>query len=90
MSESHLQVNDKGEVVSRKTVLIPNTFDKKREVIISLFNQTGRTVDKCENVSGSNWHINVHSESIDQGYKIDLFIGSIRDEDRKPDEFKMQ
>lgn len=90
MSESHLQVNDKGEVVSRKTVLIPNTFDKKREVIISLFNQTGWTVDKCENVSGSNWHINVHSESIDQGYKIDLFIGSIRDEDRKPDEFKMQ
>lgn len=59
-------------------------------MIISLFNQTGWTVDKCENVSGSNWHINVHSESIDQGYKIDLFIGSIRDEDRKPDEFKMQ
>lgn len=31
MSESHLQVNDKGEVVSRKTVLIPNTFDKKEK-----------------------------------------------------------
>lgn len=90
MSVTHLQIDSNGGIIERKTIIIPNKMEDRKRILISIFSQTGWSVTSCENLGGSNWDIVTESSFIKQQFKIDLYIGSIRDEDRKIDEFKMQ
>lgn len=90
MSETHLQVESNGEKIERKTIIIPSKMEDRKKILTSIFSQIGWSVISCENVAGSNWNIVSESSFINKQFKIDLYIGSIRDEDRKIDEFKMQ
>ena len=65
-------------------------MEDRKKILTSIFSQIGWSVISCENVAGSNWNIVSESSFINKQFKIDLYIGSIRDEDRKIDEFKMQ
>lgn len=60
----------------------------QKEIIRSLFETDSWHVDSIENVSGSFWKLAVSSAI--KSYNINLYISSIRDEDRSNDEFKMQ
>lgn len=88
MSESHLQVNLDGTTVSRKTVLWPVSKKEQEPIIRGLFEHNNWKVSTIENQSGSFWKVVTSNNG--NTYKINLYISSIRDEDRQPDEFKMQ
>lgn len=88
MADSHLQVNADGSTSTRKTILWPTTKPEQQEIIRSIFEQSIWRVSSIENINGSHWK--VQSECIGDSCKVNLFISSIRDESRQPDEFKMQ
>lgn len=88
MAESHLQVNLDGSTSTRKTSLWPSSKAEQKNVINSIFERDNWKVDLLENVSGSHWKI--ITKCIETTFKINLYISSIRDESRQPDEFKMQ
>ena len=88
MAETHLQINPDASITERKTTLWPSSKDAQREIIRNIFSQNSWTVQSIENVNGSHWKI--ISSCQDNELKINLFISSIRDESRQPDEFKMQ
>lgn len=88
MSTTHLQVNKDGSIESRGTIKWPGSKSSQTEILKNLFTSPTWTVSRIANVSGSFWEVEV-SSSI-QEYKIKLYVGSIRDEDRSEDEFKMQ
>lgn len=88
MAENHLQLNPDGTTSTRKTVLWPSSKALQDGVLRSLFNQNSWTVNFIENQNGSYWKLIVKSPT--ETLKINLYISSIRDESRKPDEFKMQ
>ena len=88
MAETHLQVNADGTTATRKTELWPNSKDLQQKVIRSIFEQNNWKTSRIENISGSHWKVETACESF--SWKINLYISSIRDESRQPDEFKMQ
>ena len=88
MAETHIQLNPDGTTSIRKTVLWPSSKSGQEEVIRSLFNRNGWTVDSLENQMGSYWKLSVKNPT--ETLNINLYISSIRDESRQPDEFKMQ
>lgn len=88
MAETHIQVNLDGSTEERKTILWPSNKVEQKEVIRSLFMQKGWCVSYINNEGGSFWKIKTNS--VDKSWNINLYISSIRDESRQPDEFKMQ
>jgi len=88
MSESHYQVNPDGTTSKRKTVLWPGSKNLQEPIIRSLFEHNNWKVSEIKNQSGSFWK--VISSCNDKTCQINLYISSIRDEDRQLDEFKMQ
>ena len=94
MSDSHLQVNTDGTISDRKTVLWPSSKKLQEPIIRSLFEHNNWKVSEIMNQSGSFWKIVTSCNKTTSGnkktYNINLYISSIRDEDRQPDEFKMQ
>lgn len=77
-------------VVQKKEKLYYGHLNKveQKEVIRSLFMQKGWSVSYINNEGGSFWKIKTNS--VDKSWNINLYISSIRDESRQPDEFKMQ
>ena len=88
MADSHLQVNHDGSTETRKTTLWPTSKSEQEIVIKSIFEQNNWIVGSIKNISGSHWKINV--SCLTDELNINLYISSIRDESRQPDEFKMQ
>ena len=88
MSVSHLQVNKNGTIEDRRTLLWPSSKVSQKDIIKSLFETDSFHVDSINNISGSVWKLSV--SSVIASYNINLYISSIRDEDRSNDEFKMQ
>ena len=88
MAESHLQLNADGTTATRKTTLWPSSKPLQQEIIKSIFEQQNWHVTSISNINGSHWKI--ETECGDFSWKVNLFISSIRDESRQPDEFKMQ
>ncbi|MBR6030695.1 MAG: hypothetical protein IKP36_01895 [Bacteroidaceae bacterium] len=88
MSESHLQVNLDGSTANRKTVLWPSSKREQETIIRGLFEHNNWKVSEISNQSGSFWKIITSCN--DKTFRINLYISSVRDEDRQPDEFKMQ
>lgn len=88
MADTHLQVNHDGSTSTRKTSLWPSSKSEQEVVIKSIFEQNGWTVSFIQNISGSHWQIKVSCPISE--LKLNLYISSIRDESRQPDEFKMQ
>lgn len=88
MADTHLQINADGTTATRKTSLWPNSKPLQQEIIKSIFEQPNWHVVSINNINGSHWKI--ESECGAFSWKINLYISSIRDESRQPDEFKMQ
>ena len=88
MAETHIQVNLDGSTEERKTILWPSNKVEQKEVLRSLFMQKGWSVSYINNEGGTFWKIKTNS--VDKSWNINLYISSIRDESRQPDEFKMQ
>lgn len=88
MADTHLQINADGSTVMRKTVLWPSSTNGREEVLKSLFSRNNWEISRIFNVSGSHWKVEVSCQDI--SYRINLYIGSVRDEARQEDEFKMQ
>ena len=88
MAESHLQVNHDGSLETRKTVLWGASEAEKKEVLLHIFSQPNWHIDKLEHIEGSYWKVVTSSQNIT--YKINLYVSSVRDEARQPDEYKMQ
>ena len=88
MADLHLQINSDGSIEMRKTVLWPSKTVEREEVLKAIFSRNSWNVVRLFNVSGSHWKVEVSCQDVQ--YKINLYIGSIRDEARQDDEFKMQ
>lgn len=88
MADSHLQVNPDGTTVNRKTVLWPSSKPEQQEIIKDIFTRNGWTVPSIVHQGGSFWKVQAVSDI--KSLNINLYISSIRDESRQPDEFKMQ
>lgn len=88
MSKVHIQVNKDGSTESRATLLWPRTEPEQKNIIISIFNTPTWNVTAIDHRSGSHWKLEVESKL--KICKINLYISSVRDEDRQEDEFKMQ
>ena len=88
MAETHQQINHDGTIATRKTVLWPSTKTEQKAVIQTIFNQKNWQVLSVENQSGSFWK--VKTGCLSKNWNINLYISSIRDESRQPDEYKMQ
>lgn len=88
MADTHQQINHDGTIVERKTVLWPGSKTEQKAVIQAIFQQKNWQVLSVENQSGSFWK--VETECLSKNWKINLYISSIRDESRQPDEYKMQ
>ena len=88
MADSHLQVNHNGSLENRKTVLWGTSEAEKREVLLQIFSQPNWRIDTLEHIEGSYWKLETSSQNI--SYKINLYVSSVRDEARQPDEYKMQ
>ena len=88
MADTHLQVNHDGSTSERKTSLWPSSKSSQELVIKSIFEHNGWTASTIQNISGSHWKIKVSCPI--KELNLNLYISSIRDESRQPDEFKMQ
>ena len=88
MADTHLQVNHDGSTSERKTSLWPSSKSSQELVIKSIFEHNGWSVSTIQNISGSHWKIKVFCPI--KELNLNLYISSIRDESRQPDEFKMQ
>ena len=88
MADTHLQVNTDGTTTIRKTELWPSSKQFQQEILRKIFEQHNWKVSRIENINGSYWKI--ESSSTISSWRINLYISSIRDESRQPDEFKMQ
>lgn len=88
MADTHLQVNTDGTTTIRKTELWPSSKQFQQEILRKIFEQNNWKVSRIENINGSYWKI--ESSSTISSWRINLYISSIRDESRQPDEFKMQ
>ena len=88
MADSHLQVNHDGSLENRKTVLWATSESDKKEVLLGIFSQPNWNIDRLDHIEGSYWKVEIHNQNI--SFQINLYVSSVRDEARQPDEFKMQ
>lgn len=88
MSESHIQVNLDGTTANRKTVLWPSSKKDQEPIVRNIFEHNNWKVSEINHQAGSFWK--VITTCNEKTLKINLYISSVRDEDRQPDEFKMQ
>ena len=88
MSATHLQVNHDASIIEAKTNIIPSTAAYKGDFIRGIFAACHWTVDNLEQVGGSHFKVKVHCQ--EDKYCLNIFLSSVRDEDRAKDEFKMQ
>lgn len=88
MASTHLQVNIDGTTSMRKTEILPNNTEEKKQILLHIFERYNWHVKRLVHINGSNWEIECESNA--STLKINLFISSIRDESRQDDEFKMQ
>lgn len=88
MSDTHIQVNPDASTSERKTTLWPSKKGEQEIILKQLFETWPWKVEHIENISGSNWHI--RSICQDKVYNVNLYVASIRDEDRNAEEFKAQ
>lgn len=88
MSATHLQVNHDASIIEAKTNIIPSSASYKGDFICDIFAICHWTVDSLEQVGGSHFKVKVHCQ--DDKYCLNIFLSSVRDEDRAKDEFKMQ
>ncbi|MCQ2224317.1 MAG: hypothetical protein MJZ14_01155 [Paludibacteraceae bacterium] len=88
MSDTHIQVNPDASTSERKTTLWPSKKGEQEIILKQLFEIRPWKVEHIENISGSNWHI--RSICQDKVYNVNLYVASIRDEDRNAEEFKAQ
>lgn len=88
MADTHLQLNHNGTTSTRKTYLWPSKVDIRKSILQKLFEQNNWQVVSLENITGAHWKI--QTQCLDKILNINLYISSIRDESRQPDEFKMQ
>ena len=88
MSKMHLQVNMDGSTDSRETLLWPGNKASQQKILTDLFSSPSWTVSRVENIRGAAWEVEVSSPI--KSYKIKLYVGSVRDEKRSIDEFKIQ
>ena len=88
MSESHIQVNLDGTIANRKTALWPSSKKEQEPIVRSIFEHNNWKVSEINHQAGSFWKVITTCNG--KTLKINLYISSVRDEDRQPDEFKMQ
>lgn len=88
MSATHFQVNHDASIIEAKTNIIPATASYKGDFIRGIFAACHWTVDSLEQVGGSHFKVKAHCQ--DDNYSLNIFLSSVRDEDRAKDEFKMQ
>jgi len=88
MSATHSQVNKNGQVETRATTLWPSSKKEQAVILRSFFENDCWNVESIENESGSHWQ--VVTSSAKEQLKINLYVSSVRDEDRNIEEFKMQ
>lgn len=88
MASTHLQVNIDGTTSMRKTEILPNNTEEKKQILLHIFERYNWHVKRLVHINGSNWEIECESNA--STLKINLFVSSIRDESRQDDEFKMQ
>lgn len=88
MADTHLQLNHNGTTSIRKTYLWSSKLDIRKSILRQLFEQNNWRVASLENITGAHWKIK--TQCLDKVLNINLYISSIRDESRQPDEFKMQ
>jgi len=88
MSASHLQVNHDASIIDAKTNIIPSTAAYKTDFIKGILALCHWDVDGIEHVGGSHFKVKTHCQ--DESYRLNIFLSSVRDEDRASDEFKMQ
>ena len=88
MSATHFQVNHDASIIESKTNIIPATASYKGDFIRGIFAACHWTVDSLEQVGGSHFKVKAHCQ--DDNYSLNIFLSSVRDEDRAKDEFKMQ
>ena len=88
MSESHIQVNLDGTTANRKTALWPSSKKEQEPIVRSIFEHNNWKVSEINHQAGSFWKVITTCNG--KTLKINLYISSVRDEDRQPDEFKMQ
>src|SRR5574344_1808619 len=88
MSESHLQIDEYGKTVESKTLLWSTKASEQEEIIRSIFTQECWNISNVEKVQGCHWKIQTSCPL--RELKINLYISSVRDEDRANDEFKTQ
>lgn len=88
MADSHLQVNHDGSLATRKTVLWATSDAQRKEVLSQIFAQPNWNIERLEHIEGSHWKVEVMS--MVHSFKINLYVSSVRDEARQPNEYKMQ
>ena len=85
---ARLQINPDASIVERDTSLWPSTKDEQTKVLHGFFGQNNWSVVSLENINGSHWKVITKCQ--DKELKINLYVGSIRDESRVAGEYKMQ
>lgn len=88
MSASHLQVNHDASIIDAKTNIIPSTAPYKIGFIKGILALCHWEVDSIAHVGGSHFKVETHCQK--ESYRLNVFLSSVRDEDRANDEFKMQ
>ncbi len=88
MSATHKQVKLDASIVEAKTNLIPPSQSVKENIIREMFDLCHWIIDTISYQGGSHFKVRCHLQDV--SYKLNIFLSSIRDEDRQDDEFKMQ
>ena len=88
MSTSHLQVNHDASIIDAKTNIIPSGSQFKCDFIKEILELCHWKVDSINHVGGSFFKVITHCQN--ERYCLNVFLSSVRDEDRAKDEFKMQ
>ena len=88
MSATHLQVNHDASIIEGKTNIISSKMGDKENIIRGLIRSCHWNIDDISHQGGSFFKVKCHLQN--EQYNLNIFISSIRDEDRANDEFKMQ
>lgn len=86
MAESHKQVTINGEVIDAKTQLLPAS--RREEFIREIFSQKPWKLDSLSKETDNKFKVSVSTGAIQREYTV--FVVTIRDEARQPDEYKSQ
>ena len=88
MAETHLQVNLDGSISDEKTNLLPSNRDLRERLLSKLLSIDNWKVKSIDNPNTCLWKVVVSNSNVE--LKLNLFVSSVRDEARRPDEFKSQ